>query len=168
MDLATMKEVAEIIYYLAVSIGGPVTAITFLRNMKKDRKERQYKNYTLESSLYLRYLEKCLEHPNLDVLPTPQRYKITLTREEEAVEETLITSLFVVFEQLYLLYCDEAAPIRKTEWTDAWEPVVKKYVYRDNFIKVWELHRDTFNNSYGQYITKLLQQRPSSIASLTA
>ena len=43
--MENVKDIAQIIYYIALSIAGPLAVIEYLRSKNRDRLEKEYKTY---------------------------------------------------------------------------------------------------------------------------
>ena len=54
-DMDNVKDVAQIIYYLALSIAGPIALVQFIRANKRDRLANEYKIYDELDNRFFEY-----------------------------------------------------------------------------------------------------------------
>ena len=69
--METVKSLAQILYYLALSIAGPLALIAYLKARKSDREEREYKTYDELDNRFFEYQKLALEYYDLDILDVP-------------------------------------------------------------------------------------------------
>ena len=69
--METLKTIAQIIYYFALSIAGPLAVIAYLKAKKSERLEKEYQTYDELDNRFFEYQKLALEYYDLDILDVP-------------------------------------------------------------------------------------------------
>src|SRR5437588_5642763 len=68
--LELFKDVAQVLYYLSLSITGPLALFGYLRAKEKEQQEREYRTYDELDNKFLAYQKLALQH-DLDLIEAP-------------------------------------------------------------------------------------------------
>ena len=98
--MSTLEQVhlvAQIIYYIALSITGPLALFGYLRAKQNERREREYKTYDELDNKLLEYQKLALQH-DLELIDTPDLCPAlagdSLRKKQQLVTASLAFSLF--------------------------------------------------------------------------
>jgi len=69
--METVKDFAQIVYYLTLSIAGPLALIEYFKAKKRDRVANEYKVYDELNNRFFEYQKIALEYYDLDILDVP-------------------------------------------------------------------------------------------------
>src|SRR5438270_9510815 len=99
-----VKNVAQIVYYVALSISGPLALVGFLRAKKTERQEREYKTYDELDNKFLEYQKLALAH-DLDLIDVPDA-SLFLQGDRLRRKQALVAATvgFSLFQRAYLMF----------------------------------------------------------------
>src|SRR5580765_8453274 len=69
--METIVMLAQITYYLAMSIAGPLAVMAYLKAKNTERLEKEYKTYDELDNRFFEYQKLALEYYDLDILDVP-------------------------------------------------------------------------------------------------
>ncbi len=157
----TVSDCLEIANKCVVLLGLPLAYFQYRKNVKKERRDREYGTYNALDEKYLEFQKLCLDHPNLNIFDIPDSEDKILTKKETKEELILFTMLFSIFERAYLLYSDQNTSIKKKQW-NGWDSYIRTYCERDNFLYAWEISGSTFDTDFERYMKGIISERLKS------
>ena len=93
---------AGIIYYLTLSIAGPLALMEDLKAKKRDRLEKEYNTFHELDNRFFGYQKLALEHCDLDILDVPNN-DLTLAFDKKRQQEKVAHSIFLsLFQRAFL------------------------------------------------------------------
>src|SRR5947208_16117827 len=114
--METVKTLAQIVYYLALSIAGPLALIAYIKARKSDREEREYKTYDELDNRFFEYQKLALEYYDLDILDVPNNDPSLAFDKKRKQEMVAHAILFSLFERAYLMFVNETAGFQRRQW----------------------------------------------------
>lgn len=150
--------------YLVAAAGFPLAILTYVREARKQREERELGTYSSLDDKYLHYLELCINNPELDMFLLPvdsdRKYDPLDMSRRYALFETLLS----IFERAYLLYKRSAelqgkrwfrrlrgdsksAVQRERQW-NGWSAFLDDWIERKDFEALWDLLGKQFEKSF--------------------
>src|SRR5207302_8534925 len=95
--METLRDIAQIIYYVALSVLGPLALFQYLKAKREDRQEREYQTYNELDNRFFEYQKLALEYYDLDILDVPNiglSPALDKKRKQEMVAYAILFSLF--------------------------------------------------------------------------
>lgn len=150
-ELEYWSRVLELAAYVVTVAGVPVAIGVFVYEKWRERREREERAFDELDAAYVEFTRLCLEHPDLDVLPSavssPQDLSSKQLREEEAILAILIS----LFERVYLTYENQSTAFRRQQRC-GWIMFMKSYAVRPNFRRVWGEIGNQFDERFQRFI----------------
>src|SRR5438874_13094393 len=115
MEIAT--NICQIIYYIAMSIAGPLAVIAYIKVKKTEKLEKEYQTYNELDNRFFEYQKLALEYPDLDILDVPKGHSSVAFDKKRKQEMVAHAILFSLFERAYLMFSNQADAFRKRQWS---------------------------------------------------
>ena len=103
-----IKDIAQIIYYLTLSIAGPLALLQYFNAKKRDRLANEYKVYDELNNRFFEYQKIALEYYDLDILDVPNNDPSLGFDKKRKQEMVAYSILFSLFERAYLMFVHQA------------------------------------------------------------
>lgn len=167
-----IKDVAQIIYYLALSALGPVALITYLRAKKMDLQAKEYETYNELDNRFFEYQKLALEYYDLDILDVPNNDPSLAFDKKRKQEMVAYAILFSLFERAFLMFSNQADKFRAKQWS-GWKRFLNDFIRRESVRTAWQLSKDTYDTDFQRFMDakiaeiapKPLVQTPPGFAS---
>src|SRR3984893_19491548 len=111
--LQVVREIAQILYYVALSIAGPLALIEYLKAKKTERLEREYKTYDELDTKFFEYQKLALQYYDLDILDVPNNDPSLAFDKKRKQEMVAYAILFSLFERAYLMFSNQGDTFRQ-------------------------------------------------------
>jgi hypothetical protein len=157
MGINELAQVCQILYYIALSLTGPLALFGFLSAKRKEQQQREDGTYQSLDEKYLEYQKLCLQHPELDVFDYPHTNARELTNLEKKQELIMFTILVSLFERAFIMYRDHTESVRKKQWS-GWETYIEEFGKRPNFREAWKTIGEMFDTDFQQYVQSKFKQ----------
>jgi hypothetical protein len=146
-----IREVAQIAYYIAISISGPLALIGYLRAKKKEQEEREYKTFDELDNKFLEYQKLALLH-DIDLIDVPDGDPI-LAGDTIRKKQLLVASAisFSLFQRAFLMFHHQADHFKSRQWP-GWEQFLTKFLTRDNVKDAWQIGKSRYDLRFQQYV----------------
>ncbi|MBN2807559.1 MAG: hypothetical protein JXR22_12950 [Prolixibacteraceae bacterium] len=155
METKTLIDLIQIVSGIVTILGLPLALVLFFNEKRKERKEREYGTYNALDDKYIRFLELCLEKPELDVIEYPINTDVKLKdRQEQILFLILISNL----ERAFLMYHDQSNKIKESQWL-GWVAYMKDYAKKDNFRKKWPELGTQFDKQFVEFMDSLMNDK---------
>jgi hypothetical protein len=149
--LEFLTGIAQIIYYIALSITGPLALLSFLRAKKREQREREYRVYDELDNKFLEYQKLALQH-DLDLIDLPDAHPLLegdrLRKKQELVACTLG---FALFQRAYLMFHEQSDSFKRRQW-EGWEASLEQFVRRWNVQGAWSVCRQHFDTGFQRFM----------------
>src|SRR5271168_2373636 len=115
--METVTHICQIIYYIAMSIAGPLAVITYIKVKKTERLEKEYKTYDELDNRFFEYQKLALEYYDLDMLDVPNNDPSLAFDKKRKQEMVAHAILFSLFERSYLMFSNQEDKFRRKQWS---------------------------------------------------
>lgn len=149
----TITHITQIIYYIAMSIAGPLAVIAFLQVKKTERLEKEYKTYDELDNRFFEYQKLALEYYDLDILDVPNNDPSLAFDKKRKQEMVAYAILFSLFERAYLMFSNQADTFRERQWS-GWKRFLKDFIRRDSVRTAWRLSKDTYDTDFQAFMDR--------------
>ena len=163
VQLQLLKDVFELLSYVAILVGVPVGLYQYYRTVTREQQDRGYVTYNAFNEKYLEFQKVCLEHPDLDVFDVQDQRPADLSETQQKQELIAFIMLFSIFERAYLMYSDQSTTIKERQWS-GWHEYIGEYCRRSNFKKAWNVSGQRFDSAFQGHMAQRfaeLQNAPS-------
>jgi hypothetical protein len=145
MNLEGLKDVAQVLYYLSLSVTGPLALIGYLMAKRKEQQEREYRTYDELDNKYLEYQKLALQH-DLDLIEAPDA-SVALAGDRLRLKHELVTAScgFALFQRAFLMFHDQSDDFKARQW-QGWDRLLGSFLSRAGVRHAWQvckLHFDT-------------------------
>ena len=155
--LQVVKEIAQIIYYVALSIAGPLALIGYLNAKKKDQEEREYKTYDELDRKFFEYQKLALEYYDLDILDVPNNDPSLAFDKKRKQEQVAFAILFSLFERAYLMFSRQTDTFKKKQWS-GWNHFLNDFIRRESIRTAWQLSKTTYDTEFQGFMDGKIAQ----------
>ncbi len=149
--LEQLQLVAQIFYYVALGITGPLAVISYLRARQDERRQREYRTYDELDNKLLEYQKLALQH-DLELIDLPDLSPALagdrLRKKQQLVTCTLAFSLF---QRAYLMFHDQSDRFKARQWA-GWNARLERFVTRDTTRDAWQLCRAQFDTGFQRFV----------------
>src|SRR5580704_10034211 len=151
--METVKDLAQIIYYLALSIAGPLALIVYLSERKANRLEREHKTYDELDNRFFEYQKLALEYYDLDILDVPNSDPSVSFDKKRKQEMVAYAILFSLFERAYLMFINEGKEFRLRQWS-GWKYFLNDFLRRESVRAAWHASKQTYDTDFQAFMDK--------------
>src|ERR1700691_4772939 len=145
--------ITQIIYYIAMSIAGPLAVITYIKVKKTERLEKEYQTYDELDNRFFEYQKLALEYYDLDILDVPNNDPSLAFDKKRKQEMVAHAILFSLFERAYLMFSNQADTFRQRQWS-GWKRFLKDFLRRENVRIAWELSKATYDTDFQLFMDR--------------
>ncbi len=152
-----VKDVAQIIYYITLSIAGPLALIEFFRARNADRRANEYKIYDELNNRFFEYQKIALEYYDLDILDVPNNDPSLAFDKKRKQEMVAHSILFSLFERAFLMFYQQEDQFRLRQWS-GWKHFLSDFIRREAVRSAWRLCRETYDTDFQKFMdTKIAE-----------
>lgn len=155
--LENLKDIAQIIYYIALSITGPLAIIVYLKARRTDRLEQEYKTYDQLDNKFFEYQKLALEYYDLDILDVPNNDPSLAFDKKRKQEMVAYAILFSLFERAYLMFCNQGDTFRQRQWL-GWKHFLCDFLRREAVRGAWNLSKETYDTDFQQFMDRRIAE----------
>jgi hypothetical protein len=168
--METMKDIAQIIFYVSLSISGPLALFEFLKLKNKERQAQEHKIYDELDNRFFEYQKLALQYYDLDILDLPNigdSVKLDKKRKQEMVAYAI---LFSLFERAFLMFHLQTNRFRLKQWS-GWKYFLNDIIRRESVRTIWQLTKETYDTDFQLFMDRKIDEmlsRQSLQASLAS
>lgn len=151
--METVTNVCQIIYYIAMSIAGPLAAIAYVSAKKTERLDKEHQTYDELDNRFFEYQKLALEYYDLDILDVPNNDPSLAFDKKRKQEMVAYAILFSLFERAYLMFSKQADQIRQHQWS-GWKHFLNDFLCRENVRTAWELSKNTYDTDFQAFMDR--------------
>src|SRR5438045_3564890 len=164
-----VREIAQILYYVALSVAGPLAVIAYLQGRHTDRQEREYKTYDELDTKFFEYQKLALQYYDLDILDVPNNDPSLAFDKKRKQEQVAFSILFSLFERGFLMFKNHTDAFKTKQWS-GWKHFLDDFIRRESIRSAWKLSRERYDADFQAYmdgkIAAVLSARPVATAEL--
>jgi hypothetical protein len=160
--MENVKDVAQIIYYLTLSIAGPLALLEYFKAKKRDRLANEYKIYDELNNRFFEYQKIALEYYDLDILDVPNGDPSLSFDKKRKQEMVAYAILFSLFERAYLMFSHQAESFQLRQWS-GWKHYLDDFIRRESVRTAWQLSKGTYDTEFQKFMDEKIaeiQSRP--------
>lgn len=161
--METAISISQIIYYIAMSIAGPMAIIAYLQVKKTERLEKEYKTYDELDNRFFEYQKLALEYYDLDILDVPNNDPSLAFDKKRKQEMVAYAILFSLFERAYLMFTNQATMFRQKQWS-GWKHFLNDFLRREHVRKAWQLSKSTYDTDFQLFMDRKIADLLSTTA----
>jgi hypothetical protein len=150
-DMDAVKDVAQIIYYLTLSIAGPLALMEYFKAKKRDRLANEYKIYDELDNRFFEYQKLALEYYDLDILDVPNDDPSLSFDKKRKQEMVAYAILFSLFERAFLMFSQQAEAFQLRQWS-GWKHFLDDFIRRESVRTAWQLSKGTYDTGFQQFM----------------
>src|SRR3954469_23575164 len=149
--MAMVKDVSQIVYYLTLSVAGPLALIEYFKAKKRDRLANEYKIYDELNNRFFEYQKIALEDYDLDILDVPNNDPSLGFDKKRKQEMVAYSILFSLFERAYLMFRSQGDAIRRRQWS-GWKHFLNDFLRRASVRTAWQLSKQTYDTDFQAFM----------------
>src|SRR6478735_7368701 len=138
--MENVRDLAQILYYLTLSIAGPLALVEYFKAKKRDRLANEYKIYDELNNRFFEYQKIALEYYDLDILDVPNDDPSLSFDKKRKQEMVAYAILFSLFERAYLMFSNQGDTFRQRQWL-GWKHFLNDFLRRESVRTAWELSK---------------------------
>ncbi len=166
--LETVKVVAQIVYYVAMSIAGPLALLEYFKAKKRERRANEYKIYDELDNRFFEYQKIALEYYDLDILDVPNNDPSLSFDKKRKQEMVAYAMLFSLFERAYLMFHLQEVEFQDRQWS-GWKHFLNDFLRRENVRLAWQLSKGTYDTDFQRFMDeKIAAIAPQKVPVATA
>jgi len=152
-----IKDIAQIIYYLTLSIAGPLALLQYFNAKKRDRLANEYKVYDELNNRFFEYQKIALEYYDLDILDVPNNDPSLGFDKKRKQEMVAYSILFSLFERAYLMFVHQAESFQLRQWS-GWKHFLNDFIRRDSVRNAWQMSKGTYDTGFQQFMDEKVME----------
>ena len=154
--METIKDIAQIIFYLSLSISGPLAVYEYLKSRRTDRLAQEFKVYNELDNRLFEYQKLALLHPDLDILDLPGKALASGVDRKHKQELIAHAILFSLFERAYLMFKNQSALFKHKQWS-GWKLFLDDLLHRESVQAAWKRSKHTFDTDFQSFMDHKIQ-----------
>jgi hypothetical protein len=146
-----LKDVAMVLYYVSLSITGPVALFGYLQAKKKEQQDREYRTYDELDNKFLACQELALRH-DLDLIEAPDA-SIALAGDRLRLRQELVTAScgFALFQRAFLMFHKQSNAFKSRQW-QGWDRLLTSFVSRPGVRHAWMICKGHFDTKFQAFV----------------
>src|SRR6476661_2849 len=149
--METVKDLAQIVYYAALSVAGPLALVEYVKARKRDRLANEYKIYDELDNRFFEYQKLALEYYDLDILDVPNDDPSLSFDKKRKQEMVAYAILFSLFERAYLMFTHQAEAFQQRQWS-GWKHFLNDFLRRESVRAAWQLSKGTYDTDFQAFM----------------
>ena len=146
-----VRDVAQIIYYITLSVAGPLALVEFLKSRKADRRANEYKIYDELNDRFFEYQKIALEYYDLDILDVPNNDPSLAFDKKRKQEMVAHAMLFSLLERAFLMFHQQEDQFRLRQWS-GWKHYLNDFIRREAVRTAWRVSRETYDTNFQKFM----------------
>ena len=149
--METVKDLAQILYYVTLSVAGPLALIEYFKAKKRDRLANEYKIYDELNNRFFEYQKIALEYYDLDILDVPNNGPSLGFDKKRKQEMVAYSILFSLFERAFLMFHHQEDQFRLRQWS-GWKHFLNDFIRREAVRSAWLISRETYDTDFQKFM----------------
>jgi len=160
--METVRDLAQIVYYLTLSIAGPLALIEYFKAKKRDRRANEYKIYDELNNRFFEYQKIALEYYDLDILDVPNNDPSLAFDKKRKQEMVAYAILFSLFERAFLMFTHQENAFRLRQWS-GWKHFLNDFIRRESVRTAWQLCKSTYDTEFQRFMDEKIAEIKSPV-----
>jgi hypothetical protein len=149
----TTKDIVQIIFYLSLSVSGPLAVYEYLKARKMDRQAQEYKVYNELDNRLFEYQKLALQYADLDILDLPSKDATRALDKKRKQELIAHAMLFSLFERAYLMFNNQTTLFKDKQWS-GWKLFLDELLHRKSVQSAWQLSKHTYDTDFQSFMER--------------
>jgi hypothetical protein len=151
LTMEWLKDAALILYYISLSITGPLALFSYLQAKKKEQQDREYRTYDELDNKFLAYQELALKH-DLDLIEAPDA-SIAMSGDRLRLRQELVTAScgFALFQRAFLTFHGQSNAFKARQW-QGWDKLLTSFVSRPGVRHAWMICKPHFDTTFQTFV----------------
>jgi hypothetical protein len=151
LTMEWLKDAAMVLYYVSLSITGPLALFGYLQAKRKEQQEREYRTYDELDNKFLAYQELALKH-DLDLIEAPDA-SIALAGDRLRLRQELVTAScgFSLFQRAFLMFHGQSNAFKVRQW-QGWDRLLSSFVSRPGVRHAWMICKAHFDTKFQTFV----------------
>ncbi|QVL34128.1 hypothetical protein KIH39_09535 [Telmatocola sphagniphila] len=149
--MQNLTNLCQIIYYIAMSVAGPLAILAYLRTKKMELLAKEYETYDELDNRFFEYQKLALEYYDLDILDVPNNDPSLAFDKKRKQEMVAYAILFSLFERAYLMFSKQGDAFRQRQWS-GWKHFLNDFLRREHVRTSWELSKSTYDTDFQKFM----------------
>jgi len=149
--IQVVRDIAQIIYYVALSVAGPLAVIAYLSSRQTDRHEKEYKTYDELDTRLFEYQKLALQYYDLDILDVQNNDPSLAFDKKRKQEQVAFAILFSLFERAFLMFNPQTDSFKKKQWS-GWKRFLDDFLRRESIRSAWECSKQTYDTDFQAFM----------------
>jgi hypothetical protein len=152
-----LKDIAQVLYYVSLSITGPLALIGYLRAKDKEQQEREYRVYDELDNKFLAYQKLALTH-DLDLIEAPDA-SVALAGDRLRLKHELVTAScgFALFQRAFLMFHGQSDAFKARQW-QGWDRLLTSFLNRAGVRHAWLICKLHFDQEFQTFVDDRLHE----------
>jgi hypothetical protein len=146
-----VKDVAQVIYYLTLSVAGPLALVQYFKAKEQDRRANEYKIYDELNNRFFEYQKIALEYYDLDILDVPNSDPSLSFDKKRKQEMVAYSILFSLFERAFLMFRQQTESFQLRQWS-GWKHYLHDFIRREAVRSAWQLSKGTYDTGFQEFM----------------
>jgi hypothetical protein len=155
--METIKDIAQIIFYLSLSVSGPLAVYEYLKARRTERLSQEFEVYNELDNRLFEYQKLALLHPDLDILDLPGKHRPSGVDRKQKQELIAHAMLFSLFERAYLMFKNQTALFKAKQWS-GWKLFLDDLLHRESVQAAWKRSKHTFDTDFQSFMDGKLRE----------
>src|SRR3954466_3952481 len=152
-----IKDIAQIIFYLSLSVSGPLAVYEYLKSRRTERLAQEFLVYSELDNRLFEYQKLALMHPDLDILELPGKNRAAGADRKQKQELIAHAILFSLFERAYLMFKNQTALFKHKQWS-GWKMFLDELLHRESVQAAWQLSKHTFDTDFQTFMERKIRE----------
>jgi hypothetical protein len=158
--METIRDIAQIVFYVSLSVSGPLALIEYLKTKKADRWAQEYKIYDELDNRFFEYQKLALQYHDLDILDVPSTARSQTFDKKRKQEMVAYAILFSLFERAHLMFKHQTVIFREQQWS-GWKYFLNDFIRRESVRTAWQLTKQTYDADFQSFMDKKMAELTS-------
>jgi hypothetical protein len=150
-SMEIIKDIAQIIFYLSLSVSGPLAVYEYLKARRTERQAQEFEVYNELDNRLFEYQKLALMHPDLDILDLPGKHHPSGADRKQKQEQIAHAMLFSLFERAFLMFKNQTALFKDKQWS-GWKLFLDDLLHRESVQAAWQLSKHTFDTDFQSFM----------------
>jgi hypothetical protein len=146
-----VKDIAQIVYYITLSVAGPLALIEYMKAKKRERLEKEYNTYHELDNRFFDYQKLALEYYDLDILDVPNNDPSLAFDKKRKQEMVAHSILFALFQRAYLMFSSQTEIFKDKQWS-GWKLFLEVFIRRESVRSAWQLSKTTYDIEFQAFM----------------
>jgi hypothetical protein len=150
-EMTYFVDVAQAVYYVSLSITGPLALLGYLRCKNRERRDAEYHIYDELDNKYLEYQKLALQH-DLDLIDVPD-CSTYLEGDRLRKKHELVTAAcgFSLFQRAYLMFHRQSDDFKRRQW-QGWDQLLAAFLMRASTQDAWQVCKLHFDRGFQAFV----------------